>query len=86
MWRRASCARLLGARRARQALVDLAALPLERAPHQPLMSRIWELRDDLTPDDAAYIALAEALAKPLVTADRRLARAPGARCEIELFG
>lgn len=57
-----------------------------RAPHQPLIGRIWELRDDLTPYDAAYVALAEALEAPLLTADRRLARAAGAGCEVELLG
>jgi len=85
VWRRAVRAGRLGGRRARQALADLATLPLARAPHQPLMSRIWELRDNLTPYDAAYIALAEALETPLLTADRRLARAPGAHCEIKLL-
>jgi predicted nucleic acid-binding protein len=86
VWRRAARAGRLGERRARQALADLAALPLARAPHQPLMSRIWELRDNHTPYDAAYVALAEALEAPLLTADRRLARAPGTATEIQLLG
>ncbi len=85
VWRRAARAGRLGERRASQALEDLAALPLGRAPHQPFMSRIWELRDNLTPYDAAYVALAEELEAPLLTADRRLAKALGARCEIELL-
>ncbi|MBA2581348.1 MAG: type II toxin-antitoxin system VapC family toxin [Thermoleophilaceae bacterium] len=86
VWRRAARAGRLGGKRARQALADLAALPLARAPHQPLMGRVWELRDNHTPYDAAYVALAEALHARLLTADRRLAQAPGARCEIELLG
>ena len=86
VWRRAARAGRLGERRARQAFADLAALPLARAPHQPLMSRIWELRDNHTPYDAAYVALAEALEAPLLTADRRLARAPGTATEIQLLG
>ena len=86
VWRRAARAGRLTGRRAGQALDDLAALPLARAPHQPLMSRIWKLRDNLTPYDAAYVALAEALEASLVTADQRLFRSPGARCEIELLG
>lgn len=86
VWRRTARAGGLGGRRAGQALADLAGLPLARAPHQPLMSRIWELRDNLTPYDAAYVALAEALEAHLLTADRRLAQAPGTRCEIELLG
>lgn len=86
VWRGAARAGRLGEKRASQALADLAALPLARAPHQPLMNRIWELRHNHTPYDAAYVALAEALETPLLTADRRLAQAPGARCEIELLG
>ncbi len=84
-WRRAARAGRLGERRTQQALADLAALPLSRAPHAPLMERIWELRDNLTPYDAAYVALAEALEASLLTADRRLAQAPGLRCEVRLL-
>ena len=86
VWRRAARAGRLGGRRARQALTDLTELPLARAPHQPFMSRIWELHDNLTPYDAAYVALAETLEAPLLTADGPLAQAPGVRCEIELLG
>ena len=39
----------------------------------------------MTPYDAAYVALAEALAVVLVTADAILARAPGSHCAIELL-
>jgi predicted nucleic acid-binding protein len=74
----------LDARRAMLALDDLMDLPLLRAPHRPLLARCWELRDNLTPYDAAYVALAEALAGVLLTADERLARAPGVACPIEL--
>ncbi|AUG77243.1 PIN domain-containing protein [Kitasatospora sp. MMS16-BH015] len=48
----------------------------------PLLPRVWELKDNLTPDDAAYVAVAESLGAPLITADLRLARASGPRCEI----
>ena len=85
-WRRALRAGRLSNERALRALADLAALPLARAPHRPLMARIWELRDNLTLYDAAYVALAEALEARLLTADRRLARAPGVRCEVTLLG
>ena len=47
-----------------------------------LLGRIWELRDNLTAYDATYVALAEAIEAPLVTMDRRLARAPGPRCTV----
>jgi predicted nucleic acid-binding protein len=74
----------LTADRAAGALDDLAALPLSRAPHAPLLRRCWELRSNLTVYDAAYVALAEALEVPLITADVRLTRAPGLRCAVEL--
>jgi len=73
------------ARRAQLALTDLAELPLVRATHQPLLARCWELRDNLTIYDAAYVALAEALQATLITGDRRLTRASGPRCHIELL-
>lgn len=60
------------------------ALGLTRYPVYGLTERIWELRDNLTAYDASYVAVAEALGCPLVTADSRLARAPGIRCLIEL--
>jgi predicted nucleic acid-binding protein len=78
VWRRT----LTDARRAALALADLTDIPLRRAPHLPLLGRCWELRHNLTPYDASYVALAEALDVPLVTADRRLARASGIRCSV----
>jgi predicted nucleic acid-binding protein len=72
-------------RRLDQSLADLMASPVRRVPHAPLLPRIWALRHNLTPYDAAYVALAEALGAPLLTADRRLAGAPGIECEIELI-
>ena len=76
--------RTLSARRASRALEDLADLPAERYGHRPLLGRVWELRDNLRAYDAAYVALAEALGAVLITADRRLARCPGLRCELEV--
>ncbi|MPV35677.1 type II toxin-antitoxin system VapC family toxin [Georgenia subflava] len=75
----------LDQRRARLALDDLVALPADRAPHAPLLDRVWELRGDLTVYDAVYVALAEALGAVLVTGDRRLGRAPGLRCAVEIL-
>lgn len=57
-------------------------LGVERIGVAGLLGRVWELRDNLSAYDATYIALAEALESPLVTADGRLARAPGPRCTI----
>ena len=85
-WRRHVAAKLMLVRRAASAVMDLADLPLRRFPHQPLLHRIWELRHVVTPYDAAYIALAEALHVALVTADARLSRASGVHCEIEVVG
>lgn len=72
-------------RRARQALSDLADLPMQRAPHLALLPRIWQLRNNVTAYDAAYVALAEVLDAPLLTADARLARASGPTCKIEVL-
>jgi predicted nucleic acid-binding protein len=46
-----------------------------------LHQRIWELRDNLTSYDAAFVALAERLSAPLLTCDLPMARASGTRCE-----
>ena len=75
----------LGLSQADQAILDLAGLPIERYPHVALLSRVWKLRHNLTPYDASYVALAEVLGAPLLTADARLAGAPGLRCEVELL-
>jgi predicted nucleic acid-binding protein len=68
---------------AARALQDFAELSLNRYVHHPLIPRIWQLRENLTAYDAAYVALAEALDAPLLTRDVRLSRAPHrARVEI----
>jgi predicted nucleic acid-binding protein len=83
--RRQMAAAALDARRAELALTDLTVMPIQRAPHLPLLARAWELHENITMYDAAYIALAEALQAPLLTGDRRLARAPGPTCHIEVL-
>jgi predicted nucleic acid-binding protein len=70
--------------RAEQALDDLANLLIERHEHQALVPRVWQLRDSLNAYDGAYVALAEALAAPLLTCDAKLARVHGHRASIEL--
>ena len=57
-------------------------LGLERVGVSGLLDRVWELRDNLSAYDATYVALAETLDVGLVTADARLARAPGPRCTV----
>ena len=59
-WRRLAAAGQLDDRRVALAMTDLGALRIERAPHQPLVRRCWELRANLTVYDASYVALAEA--------------------------
>lgn len=83
--RRAVRSSEISAERAEEAVVALAGLALERVPHLALAGRCWELRENVSPYDAAYVALAEALGAVLVTADGSLARAPGPRCRIELL-
>ena len=85
VWRRAARSGRLDDRRAGLALADLASMPLARASHRPLVARIWDLRANLAPYDAAYVALAELLDCVLVTADRGLGRASGIECEVELL-
>jgi predicted nucleic acid-binding protein len=46
---------------------------------------VWELRDSVRGWDAFYIALAEVLDAPLLTIDRRLGRARGLRCRVEVI-
>jgi predicted nucleic acid-binding protein len=83
--RRYALAGLFGAERGVEALKDLADFPIARYPHQPFLLRIWELRHNVTAYDAAYLALAEALAAPLVTRDAKLASAAGHQARIELM-
>jgi predicted nucleic acid-binding protein len=71
--------------RGRAALTDLADFPLQRYPHDFLLPRIWDLRNNLTAYDAAYVALAEALEAPLITRDRRLAAAIGHEARVEVY-
>ncbi|HEU5082695.1 MAG TPA: type II toxin-antitoxin system VapC family toxin [Acidimicrobiales bacterium] len=85
-WRRLTKARDLDDRRVALAMEDLRSLRLDRVPHGPLMDRCWQLRENVTIYDAVYVALAEAMEVPLLTADVKLASAPGLRCEVDLVG
>jgi predicted nucleic acid-binding protein len=67
------------------ALRHLAGFPIRRMPLAPLLQRIWELRDNITASDAAYVTLAERLDGPLLTCDGKLAGARGPRCRFELI-
>ncbi len=63
---------------------DLLALDIELYDHLLLADRIWELRNNLTTYDAAYVALSELLEVPLITTDAKLASAPGNHATVEL--
>lgn len=65
-------------------IVDLMILPVERWHMSALLPRIWQLRENLTPYDAAYVALAELTGTTLVTGDERITAAPAVRCEIHI--
>lgn len=67
------------------AIDDLEDLDMARYPALPLMRRAFELRDNVTAYDAVYVALAERLDCVLVTADQRLASAPGISCPVEVL-
>lgn len=69
--------RQISAERGARALGDLGALRVRRYPAQPFIERVWALRQTVSARDAFYVALAEALACPLVTTDGRLARSHG---------
>ena len=67
----------LTARRAVQAVDDLMDAPVRRFSTLPLLAEAWSLRANVAAADACYVVLARILRCPLVTADRRLSRAPG---------
>jgi predicted nucleic acid-binding protein len=80
--RRHELAGLVTADQAAQAHNDLLDLTIERWPYELLAARAWQLRHNLSVYDAAYVALAELAAATLVTLDKRIAGAPGVRCDI----
>ncbi|MGH3645850.1 MAG: type II toxin-antitoxin system VapC family toxin [Micromonosporaceae bacterium] len=66
-----------------QLAVDILGLmPVELVPSALLLPRMWQLRNNLTGYDAAYVAAAERLQVPLITGDRKLAAATGPQCQI----
>ena len=66
-------------------VADLMVLPVDRWHMSALLPRMWELRDNLTPYDAAYVALAELTATVLITGDERITASPLARCVIQVI-
>jgi predicted nucleic acid-binding protein len=74
----------ISAGRGTEALSDFLDLPLTRYPHFALLTRVWQMRNNLTAYDAAYLALAEALDAPLITRDRALV-GTDSRAQVELI-
>lgn len=83
--RRYSLSGELSAQRGREALADLADFSVDRFSHVELLPRMWQLRNNFSAYDAAYLALAEALRAPLVTCDKKLAVGKGHHVTIEIF-
>jgi predicted nucleic acid-binding protein len=75
----------LARKRAEEAIEDLIAVRITRYAPVLLLDRIWQLRQNLSAYDAAYVALAEELKAPLITRDQRIAAAPGHAAMIEVF-
>ena len=70
---------------AAELIPDLMVLPVDRWHMSPLLPRMWELRENLTAHDAAYVALAELTGAVLVTGDERITASPGTRCDIQII-
>lgn len=83
--RRYAARHTISPERGRAALALLEQFPIARYAHEPLLSRIWELRANFTAYDAAYIALAEGLDATFLTRDTRAAAAPAHRATVELI-
>ncbi|MEA2493102.1 MAG: hypothetical protein QOJ29_1013 [Thermoleophilaceae bacterium] len=78
--------RVFTRQRATEVFADHLALPLTRHDHRHLLLRIFELRENFTPYDAAYVALAERLGAILVTCDLRLTRAARQLTDLNVVG
>lgn len=83
--RRLELSGVASASRMQEALQDYRDFPLTRHGHAPLLERIYALRHNVSSYDAAYVALAEDLDAPLLTADRRLDRAARVHTGVELI-
>jgi predicted nucleic acid-binding protein len=84
--RRAELGGTVSAEQAAQAHADLLDLAIELWPYDALATRAWELRSNVSSCDAASVALAEVLAIPLLTLDRRILRAPDITCSVSVPG
>jgi predicted nucleic acid-binding protein len=67
---------------AREALAAFGLLEITLHPAHAFAERMWDMRENISTYDAAYVALAEALGIPLMTGDHRLARTAGLYCDV----
>lgn len=75
----------LSAPRAEDAMTDFEDLQVQRWPSgDALQRRAFQLRDNVSAYDAAYVVLAEALNCPLLTRDAHLSRAARSLVQVEL--
>ncbi len=84
--RRLALAGQVSETRSNRAINAMLSMRLTRYPHEPFVKRIWELKENVSAYDAAYVALAEALEAPLVTTDGRMAQAPVHKAKVEFYG
>ncbi len=73
--RRMTSHNMLTALEADQLAQVFEGAPVEYVHVWPHAVRVWDLRHNMSPYDACYVAVAEELGAPLVTTDLRLARA-----------
>jgi predicted nucleic acid-binding protein len=76
---------IISGRRAEEAVRDLLDLRIQRYPHFVFLPQIWQLRNNLSAYDAAYVVLAQELNATLITRDSRLASASGNAAKVEVF-
>jgi predicted nucleic acid-binding protein len=74
----------LSRRGAEAALADFLDLGVQETDVEPLLVRAWQLRDNFTIDDGVFLALAEAMAQPLLTTDLRLAAAARRHARVDV--
>lgn len=77
MLRRALLQKKIEEHRARLALDDLGAWPVERVPHSALLREAWKHRHNVSAYEAFYAAVAKLYDAQLLTAEGPLSRAPG---------
>jgi len=83
--RRALLQKKIEEHRARLALEDLGAWPVDRIPHSTLLREAWKHRHNVSAFDAFYVAVAKLYEAPLLTADGPLSRAPGLGIVVQNF-